>query len=98
LIFESPLKAQQTYMVRKFGSEVNLGNIAATEVIGLETLRLGLRADTMAAFPLAPGFHAARAEARAEGRPLVAARAVGQGSHQNQAQVVAPACVQRSLE
>ena len=50
LIFESPLKAQQTYMVRKFGSEVNLGNIAAGEVIGLETLRLGLRADTMAAF------------------------------------------------
>src|SRR4051812_31248386 len=50
LIFESPQRAQQCYMVRKLGSEVNLGNIATTDVIGLETLRLGLRADTMALF------------------------------------------------
>jgi len=47
LIFESPQRQQQIYMVRKLGSEVNLGNIATTDVIGLETLRLGLRADTM---------------------------------------------------
>ena len=52
LIFEAPLKAQQVFMVKKLGSEVNLGNIASNEVIGLETLRLGLRADTM------PQFHA----------------------------------------
>ncbi len=50
LIFESPLKSQQVYMVQKLGSEVNLGNIAANEVIALETLRLGLRGDTMADF------------------------------------------------
>ncbi|MBM4269319.1 MAG: phosphosulfolactate synthase [Deltaproteobacteria bacterium] len=50
LIFESPQKSQQVFMVRKLGSEVNLGNIAHNEVIALETLRLGLRADTMAAF------------------------------------------------
>jgi len=50
LIFESPQRAQQCYMVRKLGSEVNLGNIATTDVIGLETLRLGLRADTMSQF------------------------------------------------
>jgi phosphosulfolactate synthase len=50
LLFEAPLKSQQVFMVRKLGSEVNLGNIAANEVIGLETLRLGLRADTMATF------------------------------------------------
>lgn len=50
LIFESPQKAQQVYMVQKLGSEVNLGNIAAHEVIALETLRLGLRGDTMADF------------------------------------------------
>jgi phosphosulfolactate synthase len=47
LIFEAPQRSQQIYMVRKLGSEVNLGNIATTDVIGLETLRLGLRADTM---------------------------------------------------
>jgi phosphosulfolactate synthase len=50
LIFESPQRAQQCYMVKKLGSEVNLGNIATTDVIGLETLRLGLRADTMSLF------------------------------------------------
>jgi hypothetical protein len=37
-------------MVQKLGAEVNLGNIAASEVIALETLRLGLRGDTMADF------------------------------------------------
>lgn len=50
LIFEAPQRAQQCFMVRKLGAEVNLGNIATTDVIGLETLRLGLRADTMAQF------------------------------------------------
>lgn len=50
LIFETPQKAQQMYMVKKLGSEVNLGNIATTEVIPLETLRLGLRGDTMGDF------------------------------------------------
>lgn len=50
LIFEAPQRAQQCFMVKKLGSEVNLGNIASTDVIGLETLRLGLRADTMAQF------------------------------------------------
>ncbi len=50
LIFESPQKAQQVYMVQKLGSEVNLGNIGSNEVIALETLRLGLRGDTMADF------------------------------------------------
>jgi len=50
LIFETPQKEQQVYMVKKLGSEVNLGNIATTEVIPLETLRLGLRGDTMADF------------------------------------------------
>lgn len=50
LIFESPLKSQQVFMVQKLGAEVNLGNIATSEVIALETLRLGLRGDTMADF------------------------------------------------
>jgi len=50
LIFESPQKSQQVFMVRRFGAEVNLGNISTSEVIALETLRLGLRGDTMADF------------------------------------------------
>ncbi len=48
LVFEAPQKAQQAWLVEKFGSNVNLGNIATTDVIALETIRVGLRADTMA--------------------------------------------------
>jgi hypothetical protein len=29
------------------GPQVNLGNVALSDVIGVETLRLGLRADTL---------------------------------------------------
>jgi phosphosulfolactate synthase len=47
LIFEAPLPPQQAWFVREFGPEVNLGNIPPEEVIPLETLRLGLRADTL---------------------------------------------------
>ena len=47
LIFEAPQKAQQVWFIRKFGPNVNLGNIPHDEVIPLETLRLGLRADTL---------------------------------------------------
>jgi phosphosulfolactate synthase len=47
LIFEAPTKAAQAWFVRQFGPEVNLGNIPPDEVIPLETLRLGLRGDTL---------------------------------------------------
>src|SRR6266581_8848597 len=47
LIFEAPTKAAQAWFVKHFGAEVNLGNIPPEEVIPLETLRLGLRADTV---------------------------------------------------
>jgi phosphosulfolactate synthase len=50
LLFEAPTTALQAYFVTRIGSDVNLGNIPAQGVIGLETLRLGLRADTLAAF------------------------------------------------
>jgi phosphosulfolactate synthase len=46
VIFEAPRKAQQAWLVHRFGPNVNLGNIPPDEVIPLETLRLGLRADT----------------------------------------------------
>jgi phosphosulfolactate synthase len=47
LIFEAPTKSAQAWFVRHYGSSVNLGNIPPDEVIALETLRLGLRADTL---------------------------------------------------
>ncbi len=46
LIFEAPNKDQQIDFIKGFGPEVNLANIATSGVIGLETLRLGLRSDT----------------------------------------------------
>jgi phosphosulfolactate synthase len=48
LLFEAPQKDQQAWFIRHLGPEVNLGNIPHDEVIPLETLRLGLRSDTMA--------------------------------------------------
>ena len=47
VIFEAPTKAAQVWFIKQFGSGVNLGNIAPDEVIPLETLRLGLRGDTL---------------------------------------------------
>src|SRR5712691_8868186 len=47
LIFEAPTKASQAWFIRHFGPSVNLGNIPPEEVIPLETLRLGLRGDTL---------------------------------------------------
>ncbi len=50
LIFEAPQKAQQVWFITQFGSNVNLGNIAYNDVVALETLRLGLRGDTLEHF------------------------------------------------
>lgn len=47
VIFEAPRKSQQAWFVRQFGADVNLGNVAPASVLALETLRLGLRADTV---------------------------------------------------
>jgi phosphosulfolactate synthase len=47
LIFEAPTKGAQAWFVKQFGPTVNLGNIPPDEVIPLETLRLGLRGDTL---------------------------------------------------
>src|SRR5688572_20880970 len=47
LVFEAPTKASQVWFIKAFGPSVNLGNIPPDEVIPLETLRLGLRGDTL---------------------------------------------------
>jgi phosphosulfolactate synthase len=47
LVWEAPTKASQAWFIKQFGPGVNLGNIPPDEVIPLETLRLGLRGDTL---------------------------------------------------
>jgi phosphosulfolactate synthase len=47
IMFDAPRKHQQVWFVRRFGPDVNLSNIAPNEVLALETLRLGLRSDTL---------------------------------------------------
>lgn len=46
MLFEAPRKEQQVWFIERFGPEVNLGNITPSDVLSLETLRLGLRSDT----------------------------------------------------
>jgi phosphosulfolactate synthase len=51
IIYEAPQRAQQAFLIRELGSEVNLGNILIDEVMSVEALRLGLRADTLGILP-----------------------------------------------
>ena len=50
ILWEAPLKNQQVWFIKLLGPNVNLGNIATNEIIPLETLRLGLRGDTLLTF------------------------------------------------
>lgn len=50
LLFEAPTASLQTHFVRRVGPHVNLGNVAPSDVLALETLRLGLRSDTLDLF------------------------------------------------
>ena len=50
LIFEAPQRQQQIWFIEHFGTDVNLGNVHPADVISLETLRVGLRADTLLMF------------------------------------------------
>jgi phosphosulfolactate synthase len=47
LVFEAPTKDLQVYFIRRLGANVNFANIAPDDVISLETLRVGLRSDTL---------------------------------------------------
>ena len=42
LLFEAPSSDLQNYFVKRLGPNVNLGNVAPTDLVGLETIRLGL--------------------------------------------------------
>lgn len=50
LIFEAPQKHQQVWFIEHLGPDVNVGNVRPDDVISLETLRVGLRADTLNLF------------------------------------------------
>jgi phosphosulfolactate synthase len=50
LIFEVPNKTLQTTFIKRLGSDVNLANVPFADAIALETLRLGLRSDTLLLF------------------------------------------------
>ena len=50
ILWEAPQKAQQLYFIELIGCNVNLGNIAPTEVIAMEAMRIGLRGDTFTLF------------------------------------------------
>lgn len=54
IVFEAPNKMQQVWLIKNQGANVNLGNVHPEEIIPLETLRLGLRGDTLFEF-LTPG-------------------------------------------
>jgi phosphosulfolactate synthase len=50
VIFDAPQHSQQVWFLQHIGADCNLGNIAADDVLSLETLRLGLRSDTVERF------------------------------------------------
>lgn len=46
LLLEAPTPQSQIQLIQALGTNVNLGNISMLNVMGLEALRMGLRADT----------------------------------------------------
>jgi phosphosulfolactate synthase len=72
VIFEAPQKHQQVWLVKHFGPNVNLGNVPPRDVISVETIRQGLRADTLllmhAPGPAAQPSRRRQESSRAHGR------------------------------
>lgn len=54
LLFEAPSTELQTYFIQRVGSNANLGNIAVSDIVPLETIRLGLRSETLLDFEPRP--------------------------------------------
>jgi len=50
LLFEAPSIELQSYFVQRVGPDANLGNVAISDIIPLETIRLGLRSETLLDF------------------------------------------------
>lgn len=47
ILWEAPNKDQQVFFILKLGNTVNLGNVSSDDITSLETLRQGLRGDTL---------------------------------------------------
>ena len=47
LLFEAPIKSVQTFLIKRYGALVNLGNLALPDLLSVQSLRLGLRSDTL---------------------------------------------------
>ena len=47
ILWEAPNKDQQVFFILKLGNDVNLGNVSTDDITSLETLRRGLRGDTV---------------------------------------------------
>ena len=47
LLFEAPIKSVQTFLIKRYGAGVNLGNLALSDVLAVQSLRYGLRSDTL---------------------------------------------------
>ena len=46
IVWEAPQKEQQVWLLHQLGPDANIGNVAPTDVLSLESMRHGLRADT----------------------------------------------------
>ena len=49
LLFEAPIKSVQTFLIKRYGVGVHLGNLALSDVLAVQSLRYGLRSDTLLA-------------------------------------------------
>ena len=47
LLFEAPIKSVQAFLIKRYGTLVNLGNLALPDLLSVQSLRLGLRSDTL---------------------------------------------------
>ncbi len=47
LLFEAPIKSVQTFLIKRYGASVNLGNLALSDLMSVQSLRFGLRSDTL---------------------------------------------------
>jgi phosphosulfolactate synthase len=56
LVFEAPHKRQMAWFIKRVGANVNIGNVPLSEVMNLETLRQGLRGDTVQDFHIHPNI------------------------------------------
>jgi phosphosulfolactate synthase len=50
VVFEAPRKHQQAWLINLLGPDVSVGNVPPDDVLAVETLRRGLRADTIHLF------------------------------------------------